>query len=129
MAGRNKRKGGAARDLVPTRFLLIFVLSIGVGLGYLWLRGRCEQAGRDITRLEGRRELLRRRASAEEFRWASLLSPRSIEDAISRHALDLDWPSGARIVRLYDSEADPFLLGDAGESRRYMEAEKVVLND
>jgi hypothetical protein len=115
--------------MVPPRVLLVVLLIIGLGLGYLGIRARCEQLGAEIKKLEGQCEINQRRVENEESKWASLMTPRSIEDALTRHGLNLSWPKRGQVVRIYDSRANDLALVDTRDSVRFAELERVALNE
>jgi hypothetical protein len=86
---------------------VLSVLSV-VALSYLWLGGRCEALGRELKELEAERANLHRVAQHEEYRWARMCAPLSIERALRRYGIRMSWPDKDRIVRLHRSD----LLGD-----------------
>jgi hypothetical protein len=129
MAKLNRKKNTADQQIVPPRVLLVVSLIIGLGLGYLGIRARCEQLGADIKKLEGQCEINQRRVENEESKWAALMTPRSIEEALTRHGLNLSWPKRGQVVRIYDSRASDLALVDTRDAVRFAELERVALNE
>jgi len=129
MARINRKKNAAGEPFVPPRVLLTMLVVIGIGMGYLGLKARCEQLGAEIKRLESVCEINQRRLENEESKWASLMTPRVIEDALTRHGLKLGWPRRGQVVRLYDSRASDLALVDMRDAVRFAELERVALND
>jgi hypothetical protein len=59
----------------------------------------------------------------------STLTPRSIEDALTRHGLNLTWPRRGQVVRIYDSRANDLALVDMRDAVRFAQLERVALNE
>lgn len=129
MARTNRKKNTADQQIVPPRVILTVLVIIGIALGYLGLKARCEQLGNEIKKMESTCELNQRRLENEESKWAGLMTPRSIEEALTRHGLNLSWPRRGQVVRIYDSRANDVALVDTRDSVRFAELERVALNE
>jgi hypothetical protein len=129
MRRTNRKKNSADQQMVIPRIFLILMLVIVVGMGYLGLRARCVQLGSEIKKQEGFCELNQLRLENEESKWAALMTPRSIEEMLTRHGLALTWPRRGQVVRIYDSRASDLALVDRRDSFRVAELERVALNE
>ena len=129
MARINRKKNTADQQIVPPRVILTVLTVIGIGMGYLGIKSRCEQLGTDIKKLESSCEINQRRMENEESKWAGLMTPRSIEEALTRHGLNLTWPRRGQVVRIYDSRANDLALVDMRDAVRFAELERVALNE
>lgn len=128
MAKVNRKKNTADQQIVPPRVLLTVLTAIGIAMGYLGLRARCERMGTEIKKLEVSCEMNQRRLENEESKWAALRAPRSIEQALTRHGLNLSWKP-LQVVRIYDSSAIDVTLVDMRDSVRFAQLERVALNE
>ncbi len=129
MSRMNRKKNTASEPIVPPRVLLTMLAVIGIGMGYLGIKARCEQLGSEIKKLESACEINQRRLDNEESKWAGLMTPRMIEDALTRHGLKLNWPRRGQVVRIYDSRASDLALVDMRDAIRFAELERVALNE
>jgi hypothetical protein len=129
MARINRKKNTAEQQIIPPRVILTVLTVIGIGMGYLGIKARCEQLGSDIKKLESSCEISQRRMENEESKWAGLMTPRSIEEALTRHGLNLTWPRRGQVVRIYDSRANDLALVDMRDAVRFAELERVALNE
>lgn len=93
-----ERQSGAAPWLVAG-----FVLLAAIGLMYVWLNGQSELLGRELRRMEEERASLVKQHLNEEYRWARLKSPQSLEKALAEHRLVMGVPRHDQVVRLRDS--------------------------
>ena len=126
---RVNRKRNDPSQRLPMILMVGILFAMVTGVGYMGLKAHCEMLGADIRRLESELELNRRRLQAEEFKWAELLTPRRIEEAITRHGLDLTWPNRRQIVRLYDSRAPDLSWVDLRDAARLARLEQIALNE
>ena len=129
MARINRKKNATSEPIVPPRVLLTMLVVIGIGMGYLGIKARSEQLGSEIKKLESACEINQRRLENEESKWAALMTPRTIEEALTRHGLKLGWPRRGQVVRLYDSRAGDVALVDMRDAVRFAELERVALNE
>ena len=129
MARINRKKNTADQQFIPPRVILTVLTVIGIGMGYLGIRSKSEQLGSDIKKLESSCEINQRRMENEESKWAGLMTPRSIEDALTRHGLNLTWPRRGQVVRIYDSRANDLALVDMRDAVRFAQLERVALNE
>lgn len=110
---RNRRlqsQAGAAPWLVAG-----FVVLAVVGLGYVWVNGQTEMLGRELRRLDDEHGKLVKQHLNEEYRWARLKSPQSLEKALADHRLVMGAPRHDQVVRLRDlPQTDGRMLASAG---------------
>lgn len=125
----NRKKNTAADQIIPGRVIMTLMAVVLVGLGYMGIKARCEQLGAEIKRLESSTEINQRRLENEESKWAALMTPRTIEDTLTRHGLNLTWPRRGQVVRIYDSRANDLALVDMRDAVRFAELERVALNE
>ncbi len=95
----DKQQGGPARSIVTGCVLLV-----AVGLAYVWLDNQCETLGREIRRLEADREILARRQLNEEYRWARLKSPQSLDRVLRERGMSMAAPRYDQVVRMWDGD-------------------------
>ncbi len=108
---RLDRQSGVAPWLVTG-----FILLAAIGLAYVWLNGQSELLGRELRRLEDDRNKLVKQHLNEEYRWARLKSPQSLEKALAEHKLVMGAPRHDQVVRLRDAApGDHGLLALLGE--------------
>lgn len=98
---RKKRMDGFASP-VPVAGFLVLISSFA--LIYVWLGCRCDSLGKEIRKLEQERVVLHKKFLNEEYRWAQMKSPRSIEKALARFNIAMTWPANSQIIRLQDPE-------------------------
>jgi hypothetical protein len=80
--------------------LIVFA---AIGLAYVWMDGQSELLGRELRRLEEEHSKLVKQHLNEEYRWARLKSPQSVEKALAEHRLIMSAPRHDQVVRLTDS--------------------------
>jgi len=95
----HKQQGGGARLVVAGCVLLA-----AIGLAYVWINSRCETLAREIRRLEADRDALAKRQLNEEYRWARLKSPQSLERVLQERGMVMAGPRYDQVVRLSDGE-------------------------
>lgn len=105
MARKNSRKKRKKQQQIngfafPVPFAGIVVVAAALALGYVWLGCQCEALGDEIKVVELERADLNKKYLNAEYRWVRTKSPRSMEIALQRHGLDMDWPRAGQIVRL-----------------------------
>ena len=115
MARKNRKKQRVDGFLIPVPFAGAVVAASALALTYVWLGCQCETLGQEIKQIEEQKtELARQRLNAE-YRWARTKSPRSLEIALERHGIQMDWPQAGQVVRLSDQAVrDRQPLADAG---------------
>ena len=102
MARKNRKKKRVDGFLIPMPFAGAVVAASALALVYVWLGCSCEAVGEEIKQLEAQQaELARQRLNAE-YRWARTKSPRSLEIALERHGIEMDWPAAGQVVWLTD---------------------------
>lgn len=107
---RLERQSGVAPCLVVG-----VVALVAIALIYAWLNSRSEMLGRDLCRLEGERDKLVKQHLNEEYRWARLKSPQSLDKALADHRLTMGAPRHDQVVRLRDApRSDGGLLAVLG---------------
>ncbi len=126
---RNRKKEATLVSHVPRRGVLTVLAVFGIWMGFLSIKTQCDRLGAEIKKLESSCELNQRRLANEESKWAALMTPRTIEETLTRHGLDLGWPRRGQVVRIYDSQAPDAALADMREAIRFAELERVALNE
>jgi hypothetical protein len=99
---RNRRlqsQGGVAPWLVAG-----FILLAATGLSYVWINGQTEMLGRELRRLDDEHGKLVKQHLNEEYRWARLKSPQSLEKALADHQLAMGAPRHDQVVRMRDTQ-------------------------
>lgn len=97
---RKKRKKQVNGFIFPVPFAGIVVMASALALGYVWLGCQCEALGDEIKTIEAARVELNKKHLTAEYRWVRTKSPRSMEIALQRHGINMDWPRAGQIVRL-----------------------------
>ncbi len=99
---RRKRKKQQKMNgyIFPVPFAGIVVVASALALGYVWLGCQCEALGDEIKMIEARGLELNKKFLNAEYRWVRTKSPQSLEIALQRHGLNMDWPRAGQIVRL-----------------------------
>lgn len=103
------------------RGLWIFLLlSIGLGMGYLWLQSRVMDAGWQLKVLEKKVPRLREKIVLLRVNLAHLKNPRMIKARIEGSGLELTAPEPGQVVRVKDraSESLSGLPGNLAWRRR-----------
>lgn len=105
MARKNSRKKRKRQQqmngyIFPVPFAGIVVVASALALGYVWLGCQCEAIGDEIKTFEARGTELRKQLLSVEYRWARTKSPQSLDIALQRHGLKMDWPRADQLVRL-----------------------------
>ncbi len=111
MARKNTRKKRKKQQqmngyIFPVPFAGIVVVASALALGYVWLGCQCEALGDEIKTTETRGVDLKKKLLNAEYRWVRTKSPQSLEIAMQRHGLKMDWPRVGQVVRL-DKVARP----------------------
>lgn len=117
MARRNTRKKRKQKQRVngfifPVPFAGIVVVASALALGYVWLGCQCEALGDEIRLIESEGVELAKKHQMAEYRWVRTKSPRSMEIALERHGINMDWPRVGQIVRLNRAEAPHGVMDD-----------------
>jgi hypothetical protein len=102
MKKRQKTRSRKARVQIPFPMVLanILVFVAVFGLSYVWLCARCDLLGQDIRQLETVQRNTDRLLNNEQDRWASQLSPASLDRALQRCKLAMRLPDERQIVRV-----------------------------
>ncbi|MBL7077315.1 MAG: hypothetical protein ISS31_07575 [Kiritimatiellae bacterium] len=105
MARKNVRKKRKKQQqmngyIFPVPFAGIVVVASALALGYVWLGCQCEAMGDEIKAVEARSVDLNKKLLNAEYRWVRMKSPQSLEIALQRHGLKMDWPRAGQLVRL-----------------------------
>jgi len=105
MARKNTRKKRKKQQqmngyIFPVPFAGIVVVASALALGYVWLGCQCEALGDEIKGIEARGVELNKKFLNAEYRWVRTKSPQSLEIALQRHGLKMDWPRAGQVVRL-----------------------------
>ena len=112
MARKNVRKKRKKQQqmngyIFPVPFAGIVVVASALALGYVWLGYQCEALGDEIKAVEARGVELNKKLLNAEYRWVRMKSPQSLEIALQRHGLKMDWPRAGQVVRLDRRELPP----------------------
>jgi hypothetical protein len=107
----DRQQGSAARSVVVGCVVLV-----AIGLAYVWLDSQCATMAREIRKLEGEREALAKRQLNEEYRWARLKSPQSLDRVLEQRGLVMAAPRYDQVIRMWDGDGGMGLLASA--SRR-----------
>lgn len=92
-----------------------FVVLAAVGLSYVWVNGQTEMLGRELRRLDDEHGKLVKQHLNEEYRWARIKSPQSLEKALADHRLVMGAPRHDQVVRLRDMpQHEAKMLASAG---------------
>lgn len=97
---RKQRQLKVRFRVLPVPLTVAIILFMTYSLGWIWLEVRCESIGGDIKRLEAERENLQRRLQTEQFHWARLKSPHSLETELERRGIEMNWPRKDQVVRV-----------------------------
>ena len=88
------------------RGLWIFlILSVGLGMGYLWLQSRVMNAGWQLKAMEKEVPRLREKIVHLQVKLAHLQTPRVIKARIEESQLELTSPQADQIIRITDQMA------------------------
>lgn len=103
---RNVRRRSSLRSEGMLVFCLaiipLCIVMVG-GISYLSYRGRVSALGREITALENELSKLDKELTLEGAKWAECRLPDQIQNALTRHGLDMAIPRGEQIVDLQRS--------------------------
>lgn len=127
---RNNKKKGQAKLPVPIPLVALVLVLAGLSLVYVCLQTRTETLGREIKALEVARDHLREQLVREQYDWAKLQSPSSLEQAMKTHGLVMTWPGRDQIVRVrYDGSLDSPRGIEMRPASRVARADRIVMND
>lgn len=109
MKKRQRVRSRKAQVRIPFPVVLAnFLVFVAVfGLSYVWLCARCDTLGQEIKKLETVQRDTRRLLNNEQDRWASQLSPASLDRALKRHNLGMRLPDEQQIVRVRQGSGVP----------------------
>lgn len=126
----NKKKN-QPKIVLPSPVLLILLTVAGVSLFYLWICGRCDALGKDITRLESDLETLRKRGLNEQYKWSNMKSPRNMERLLVKHGLDdMILPAEHNIVRAGQGWSDRVAMASQeDQAAQYASLRRSFMND
>lgn len=129
MTRRNRRKNQTA-FVFPLPLAIALAVFAGVSLLYVCLQSRTEALGREIKKLEAARDRLREKVVKEQYEWARLQSPASIEKALKEHGLVMTWPGRDQIVRLRaDGTIETMGWPEPRTPGGYARVDRIVMND
>ncbi len=111
-------------------FAGIVVLLAALGLVYIWLGCRCESLGREIVALEVEQGELERQFDKAECRWCETKAPRSLERALARNNIRMEFPRANQVVRIVDKDVrSRRLLSEADDARRVARLDRVTQHE
>jgi hypothetical protein len=96
---KNKKKNSVNMKY-PGPMLPLLSLVVCLGLAYLWICGRCDALGMEISNLEQQREELQRRVNHEQMKWELLSNLQGVRDALERFGLTMELAPHDRVVYL-----------------------------
>jgi hypothetical protein len=113
MARRKTRKHNTKMDssyLLPPPALAVVILASIMALAYISVGARCEDLGREVSRLERDLDAKRKVLGNEQSKWHRLKSKPQVELALKAFGLEMDWPQQNQVLYL---ERRPW--GQAGQ--------------
>jgi hypothetical protein len=124
---RKKRQGGF---MFPAPLAAVLVIVAALSLLYVCLNAKTEALGRELKALEGRRDALRAKLIREQWVWAQMQAPSSIERALRDHGLVMMWPAVEQIVRVrVDGVVEGLASRERPSSGRVDRYNGIVMND
>lgn len=104
---RKKNRKKTVNSLVPqVPFAAVLVCFVLASLAYVWLVYCADSLGRELKKLESKREVLVQRRLNAEYRWSQKTTPPSIRAALKKHKLVMTWPTRDQIVILREPSFD-----------------------
>jgi hypothetical protein len=119
MRGRKNRRKQSEGFIFPAPFAAILGLVAVISLSYLWLCGRCEAIGSRIKQLEDRKIERHKQVINEEYKWANMKSPATVEAMLKKFNLAMAWPEKDQVVRLRTQAPGSETLRVADETRTF----------
>ncbi len=129
MIRRNRKKNDAGFvNHLP--WALTLALGVAFALAYEHLHERTESVGRELKALEIKRDQLIDQIHRQQYAWARLQSPLSLEQALREQGLVMTWPERDQIVRIRVDGTVDALTGPENRSlNHYARTDRIVLND
>jgi len=129
MLRRNRKKNDAGLvNHLP--WALTLALAATFALAYIHLHQRIDCVGRELKALEVKRDQLSEQIVKQQYAWARLQSPISLEQALREQGLVMTWPNRDQIVRV---RADGTIDSSSGAEGRTVSrsgrSDRVVMND
>lgn len=115
MARRNRKNKPEGFIFTAPLAGVLLMLST-TALTWLWLDCRCESLGTEIRSLETERGEISKKCVNERYKWTKLKSPDSIETALARHGIAMNWPQPGQVVHLSDADMSDGLVARAGNT-------------
>ncbi|MDA0322917.1 MAG: hypothetical protein O2923_09415 [Verrucomicrobia bacterium] len=103
MARRKTRKRNTKMDssyLLPPPALAVVILASIMALAYISVGERCEDLGREVSRLERDLDAKRKVLGNEQSKWQRLKSKPQVELALKAFGLEMDWPQQNQVLYL-----------------------------
>jgi cell division protein FtsL len=82
----------------PRRIAVSLALIFGVAMAYITLDNTNKRLGREIKKLEAKKDSTRNKALNELFRWQNMTSPEKMEASLARHRLDMKFPESHQVL-------------------------------
>ena len=89
-----------AHRVLPVPLVAALVMTVLLGLSYLWIHERCESLARDIKKTEERIAEAHRRVVNEEYKWSNLCTLRRVRESLAAFHIEMTWPEEGRVVHL-----------------------------
>lgn len=118
MFSKKNRKKYSSVTVIPFKLLTILIATGAIALAYLWLLDRCDVLGRQIKRLEERKQEVHKRVLNEELQLASMKTPQNMERLLTQFGLNMSLPEPGRVVLIRGREETRTILVAETRSKR-----------
>ena len=89
-----------AHRVLSKSLVAALVMTVLIGLSYLWIHERCENLAREIKKTEERMAEAHRRVVNEQYKWSNLCTLRRVRESLAAFHIEMSWPEESRIVHL-----------------------------
>jgi hypothetical protein len=102
MAKQKRRraiKSGKRRKVIQPSSAIVVLVVIGfLAFGYLWSGSRCDELGRDISRLEVQCREMSQRVNIEKAKWSRNETIDGIKNGLARWGIEMNLPPPERVL-------------------------------
>jgi predicted membrane-bound mannosyltransferase len=84
----------------PRRIAVSLALIFGVAMAYITLDNTNKRLGRQIKKLEAKKDTTRNKALNELFRWQNMTSPEKMDATLARYGLNMKFPESHQILKV-----------------------------